>query len=167
MARKARPIELAESISQKIAESMGFEHLETAFEKEPTGLYLRIYLDKEGGINLNDCEAFHRAVQPRLEKIEYDFLEVCSAGVDRPIKTERDAQKAVGHEVEIKLFKPVEGQKAFVGTFLKLEDNMYVIDTASGEMRFHKKDVALASRTVDLSLLEDDTSSEEETQTNE
>ncbi|NLX82436.1 MAG: ribosome maturation factor RimP [Clostridiales bacterium] len=165
MARKERPIKLAEPISQQIADSMGFEHLETAFEKEPTGLYLRIYLDKEGGITLNDCEAFHRAVQPRLERIEYDFLEVCSAGIDRPIKTERDARKAVGQEVEIKLFKPIDGQKVFTGIFLKVEEDYYYIDTATGEMRFHTKDVALASRTVDLSVLEDELRNEEETET--
>lgn len=162
MSRRARPIDQAEAISSRTAEAMGFEHLETAFEKEPAGVYLRIYLDREGGISLSDCEAFHRAVQPMLEHIDYDFLEVCSAGVDRPIKTERDAQKAMGHEVEIKLFKPHLGSKTFVGTFLKLEDDMYHIKTADGEKSFHRKDIALACRTVDLSVLDEPVQTHEE-----
>lgn len=152
---KRRPIEQAEAITKKTAEAMGFEHLETAFEKEPAGVYLRIYLDRDGGISLTDCENYHRAVQPLLEHIDYDFLEVCSAGIDRPIKNERDAQKAMGHEVEIKLFKPLDGSKTYIGTFLKLEDDVYHISTPAGNRAFHKKDVALACRTVDLSVLDE------------
>ena len=160
--RKSRPIDQAEAISKKTAESMGFEHLETAFEKEAAGVYLRIYLDREGGISLTDCENYHRAVQPLLEHIDYDFLEVCSAGIDRPIKNERDAQKAVGHEVEIKLFKPVDGSKSYIGTFLKLEDDVYHINTPEGNREFHRKDVALACRTVDLSVLDEAAAEHEE-----
>lgn len=156
MAKKTRPTEVAEAISQKLADSMGFEHLETSFDKESAGVYLRIHLDKPGGINLNDCEAFHRAVQPLLEAIDYDFLEVCSAGIDRPIKNERDAQKALGSQVEIKLFKPQNGSKEFAGVFKGLEDSAYVLETPAGELRFPKKDVALARRLVDLSVLEED-----------
>ena len=155
MAKKTRPIEWAETISQKTAETMGFEHLETVFDKEPAGLYLRIYLDKPGGITLTDCETFHRAVQPLFEQVEYDFLEVCSAGIDRPIKNSRDAQKALGTEVEVKLFKPLDGKKEFIGTFVKLDEEAYYLQTDAGEMRFARKDVAVARRTVDLSVLEE------------
>lgn len=162
MAKKIRPIELAESLSSKLAEKMGFEHLETVFDKEPAGVYLRIHLDKPGGITLNDCEAFHRAVQPLMEQVEYDFLEVCSAGIDRPIKTGRDAQKALGQEVEIKLFKPSEGSKEHTGILQKYEDDVFYLETASGLKQFSRKDVALARRTVDLSILEEDNAGQEE-----
>ena len=155
MAKKTRPIEWAESISLKTAETLGFEHLETVFYKEPAGLYLRIHLDKPGGITLSDCETFHRAVQPLLEQVEYDFLEVCSAGIDRPIKNTRDAVKAIGTEVEVKLFKPLDGKKEFTGTFIKLDEDSYYLQTEDGEMCFVRKDVALARRTVDLSVLEE------------
>lgn len=155
MAKKQRPVELAESISLQLAEKMGFEHLETVFDKEPAGVYLRIHLDKAGGITLDDCEAFHRAVQPLVERIDYDFLEVCSAGLDRPIKTERDARKALGHEVEIKLFKPVDGSKEHTGILKDFDEGFFHLETASGLRQFPRKDIALARRTVDLSILDE------------
>lgn len=165
MAKKTRPIEYAESVSEKTAQSMGFEHLETVFDKEPAGTYLRIHLDKPGGITLDDCELFHKAVQPLLEKVDYDFLEVCSAGLDRPIKTERDAQKAMGQEVEVKLFKPHNGSKEFTGTLIKLEDDAYFIQTPQEELSFLRKDVALIRRTIDLSVLDEpQAQTQEETQ---
>ncbi|MDI9520305.1 MAG: ribosome maturation factor RimP [Bacillota bacterium] len=155
MAKKKRPITWAESVSRKLAEEMGFEHLETAFEKEPAGVYLRIYLDKPDGMTLDDCERFHRAVQPLVEEIDYDFLEVCSAGLDRPIKNSRDAQKALGQEIEVRLFKPLDGQKEFTGILASYEEKELTLKTPQGDKVFQKKDIALARRTVDLSILDE------------
>lgn len=151
---KQRPIERAEAVSRRLAEELGFEHLETAFEKEQAGVYLRIYLDKPEGVTLDDCERFHRAVQPLIEEIDYDFLEVCSAGLDRPIKNARDAQKAMGQEIEVRLFKPVEGRKEFVGTLTAYGTTELTLSTPAGEKVFRQKDIALARRTVDLSILD-------------
>ncbi|MGI6725175.1 MAG: ribosome maturation factor RimP [Christensenellales bacterium] len=162
MAKKTRPVEQAESISRTLAESMGYEHLETAFEKEATGMYLRVYLDKPGGVTLDDCEAFHRAVMPLFEKIDYDFLEVCSAGLDRPIKNERDAKKAAGQMVEVKLFRAREGRKEFTGVLQRLEADVWVVQTAQGEKRFLRKEVALMRRSVDLSMLDETGAQQEE-----
>lgn len=162
MAKKTRPVEQAESISRTLAESMGYEHLDTAFEKEATGMYLRVYLDKPGGITLDDCEAFHRAVMPLFEKIDYDFLEVCSAGLDRPIKNERDAKKAAGQMVEVKLFRAREGRKEFTGVLQRLEADIWVVQTAQGEKRFLRKEVALMRRSVDLSMLDETGAQQEE-----
>lgn len=162
MAKKTRPVEQAESISRTLAESMGYEHLDTAFEKEATGMYLRVYLDKPGGITLDDCEAFHRAVMPLFEKIDYDFLEVCSAGLDRPIKNERDAKKAAGQMVEVKLFRAREGRKEFTGVLQRLEADVWVVQTAQGEKRFLRKEVALMRRSVDLSMLDETGAQQEE-----
>ena len=86
---------------QRIAEEMGFELVEVALDKEPTGLYLRIYIDRPEGITLDDCEKYHRAVMPLVENFEYDFMEVSSPGVDRPLKTDRDFERNIGTEVEV------------------------------------------------------------------
>ena len=162
MAKKTRPVEQAKRISRMLAESMGYEHLETAFEKEATGMYLRVYLDKPGGITLDDCEAFHRAVMPLFEKIDYDFLEVCSAGLDRPIRNERDAEKAAGQMVEVKLFRAQDGRKEFTGILLRLDADAWVVQTAQGEKLFLRKEVALMRRSVDLSMLEETGTYQEE-----
>jgi len=162
MAKKGKPSQLAREISEQTALEMGVEHLETAFEKKAAGMYLRITLDKPGGITLNDCEAFHRAVQPRLENIDYDYLEVCSAGIDRPIRTPEDARKAKGKEVEIRLYKPLDGRKEYLGILEELNGEAYVISTAQGMVSLPVGNVALARRTVDLSVLEETANQQEE-----
>lgn len=152
----ARPKADAETIGKALAEELGYDLVETAFDKEPAGMYLRIYLDKPGGIRLSDCETFHRAVQPKLEHVDYDFLEVSSPGIDRPIKTEADVRKAIGAQVEVRLFKPMEGSKEYMGTLLGYEDKAFVVMTAAGEKRFAVKETALVKRTIDLSVLEEE-----------
>ena len=85
------------AICEKTAAKLGYELCDAAIEKEPTGRYLRIYIDveREGGVTLDDCEKYHRAVQPYLEDFDYDFLEVCSPGIDRPLKSKRDIEKSL------------------------------------------------------------------------
>lgn len=150
-----------QKICADLAAQMGYEIDETAFEKEATGLYLRIYVDKPAGITLDDCEQFHRAVQPKLERYDYDFLEVSSPGIDRPIKTLKDAERAKGKEVELRLFKPLEGQKQLIGVFLSLDENGYHLEIAGEERVFPKKMVAVVRCLVDLSALEKDSDTAE------
>ena len=154
MAKKERSIDHVTAISKQLADDMRLELVETAFEKEPAGIYLRIYLDKPGGISLDDCENYHRAVQPLVANEEYDFLEVCSPGIDRPIKTDRDVKKALGSEVEIRLYKPRDGQKEFKGVLLSFDEAGYHVRMSDREMLFPVRDVALARRFVDLGILE-------------
>jgi ribosome maturation factor RimP len=152
----ARPKLDAEMISLALAQELGYELVETAFDKESAGMYLRIYLDKPGGMSLSDCETFHRAVQPKLDHVDYDFLEVSSPGIDRPIRTEGDVRKALGAQVEIRLFKPFEGSREHAGTLLGYEDKAFIVMTAAGEKRFSAKETALVKRVVDISVLEEE-----------
>ncbi len=154
--------ESARLIGEKVAGQFGYELVEASMDKEPAGLYLRFFLDKPGGITLDDCERFHREVQPRLETIDYDFLEVCSPGIDRPIRTDWDARKALGEMVEIRLYKPENGRKAVTGIFRGLTEAGYLIQTPEGEALFPRKEVALARRVVDLSVLDDEMITEQE-----
>ena len=100
---------------QRLADELGYELVDVALDKEDSGKYLRIYIDKPEGIDLNDCEKYHRAIQPQLESYDYDFLEISSPGIDRPLKKDRDFERALGMEVELRLFKAVDGQKEFSG----------------------------------------------------
>ena len=133
---------------------MGYELIEAAYEKENTGMYLRFYLDKEGGISLDDCEAYHRALQPSLEPFDYDFMEVCSPGVDRPIKNQRDADRCLGMEIEVRLYKPVDGQKVYTGLFTGYQDGDITIRQGENERTFLKKEIAVARCTVDMDEVE-------------
>jgi ribosome maturation factor RimP len=117
-------------------------------------MYLRFYLDKEGGISLDDCEAYHRALQPRLEPVDYDFMEVCSPGVDRPIRNQKDADRCLGMEIEVRLYKPRDGQKAFTGTFTGYDAGDITIRQGENEITFLKKEIAVARCTVDMEEVE-------------
>ena len=154
--------EAAELLGEKIAENFGYELVGVSMDREPAGVYLRFFLHKPEGITLWDCERFHREVQPQLNAVDYEFLEVCSPGLDRPIKTERDAQRALGERVELRLYRALGGRKVYTGIFRGLSGSGYLIETDAGEMMFPGKDVAVARRVVDLSVLEDEAITEQE-----
>ncbi len=143
------------TICQRQAEQMGYELVDAGIEKEGAGRYLRIYLDKPEGISLTDCETYHRAIQPKLEQIDYDFLEVCSPGLDRPIKTERDFEKNKGKRVVVKLYKPLDGRKEYVGVLAGLVDGAVVLRADMGEISFERKSVSIVKPVVDVSGLLD------------
>ena len=139
----------------KIAADMGYELVDAAVEKEPTGKYLRFYIDRPEGISLDDCEAYHKAVRQLADTVDYDFMEVSSPGIDRPLKKDRGFERALGTEVEIKLFKAVDGVKVITGTLAGLEDGDIVLDTPEGEKRVARKAAALVKPIVDMSGVED------------
>ena len=146
----------------KIAEEMGFELVDVCIEKEPTGKYLRFYIDRPEGISLDDCEAYHKAVRALADHVDYDFMEVSSPGIDRPLKKDRDFERNLGAEIEIKLFKPVDGVKVITGTLAGLEDGEIVVETAEGEKRIPRKAAALVKPVVDMSGIEEVDLGEEE-----
>jgi ribosome maturation factor RimP len=132
------------TVCQTVTHTFGFELVDAGVEKEGAGRYLRIYIDKPGGVSLNDCEVFHRAVQPELEHIDYDFLEVSSPGVERPLKTERDFLRCAGKAVSVKLFQPVDGKKEYEGRLEGLEAGEVVVGVPGGQVfRFPQRAVAI------------------------
>lgn len=144
MAAKAMSVHEAEEIARKLAEKAGLELVEVELKKEPTGSYLRFYVDREDGISVDELETFHREVMPFVENVAYDFMEVSSPGVDRPLKTERDFERAEGMTVEVKTYKAINGAKQFIGDLVGLKDGMVTINAEGGEeLSFAKKDVAL------------------------
>ena len=143
-------------ICERLAQKLDYELCDAAMEKEPTGRYLRIYIDKEGGVTLDDCEKYHRAVQPSLESFDYDFLEVCSPGIDRPLKTERDIEKSLGLLVEARLYKPVEGRKSAQGLLREMNGDRVVLEAGEETLEFPRKAVAQVRLVPDLSALDEE-----------
>lgn len=144
------------AICEKMAQKLGYELCDAAIEKEPTGRYLRIYIDTEGGITLDDCEKYHRAVQPALENFDYDFLEVCSPGIDRPLKTKRDIEKSMGLLVEARLYKPVDGKKSVQGLLKAMDEESVVLSVGEETLEFPRKAVAQVRLVPDLSALDEE-----------
>lgn len=144
MPAKAMSVKQAEQIARKLADEMQMEFVDAELVKEPAGRFLRFYIEKPDGVALNDLEAFHRRILPLVERVDYDYMEVSSPGADRPLKTERDFEKARGTMVELKTYRAVNGTKQFTGELVGLEDGEVVVDTAAGErLRFPQKDVAV------------------------
>ncbi len=144
------------AICERHAARLGYELCDAAIEKEPTGRYLRIYIDKDGGITLDDCEAYHRAVQPSLEDFDYDFLEVCSPGIDRPLKSKRDVEKSIGLMVEVRLYKPVDGKKSAQGLLQAMDESAVRIQAGEETMEFPRSAVSQVRLVPDLSALEEE-----------
>ena len=157
MARKQTSGDRLRALCERLAGQMGYELVDAGFEKEPGGIYLRAYIDKEGGVSLDDCERFHRALQPLTADADYDFMEVCSPGIDRPLKTEKDILRNIGNRVEVRLYKAKNGRKTFEGTLKSMDKTDVVIGTDAGEeLSFSAGETAQVRLVPDLSGLDED-----------
>lgn len=112
-------IETVTALVKPVTDGLGFELVDVEFVREGSEWYLRIFIDKPGGITLEDCESVHRPVSDRLDETDpiaqAYMLEVSSPGVERPFKTPRDYEKAMGQQVQIRFYKPVDGSKTAEG----------------------------------------------------
>lgn len=152
---KAELTTVVEPKCRCLADELGFELVDVSLDREPTGKYLRIYIDKPEGITLDDCEKYHRAIQPQLESYDYDFLEVSSPGVDRPLKKDRDFERAIGLEVEVHLFKAVDGQKIFTGELTGFDRDEMILLVNGQEMRFGRRAASQVKPVVDMDGVQD------------
>ena len=151
---KAELTAVVEPRCRRLAEEQGLELVDVCLDKEGAGKYLRIYIDKPEGVSLDDCERYHRAIQPQLENYDYDFLELSSPGVDRPLKKDRDFERAIGQEVEVHLFKAVDGVKLITGNLADFSRDEIVLDTPAGEKRLSRRACALVKPVVDMEGVE-------------
>ena len=156
MARREGTDSLQPMLSQTAA-SFGYQLVDVELVKEGPGRYLRIYIDKPGGITLDDCETYHRTIQAKVEHVDYDFLEVCSPGVDRPLKTEADWTRALGGEIAVRLYRAEAGAKEHVGFLRTVEKDAVVLETAAGEVRLMRKAIAQAKPVVRFEDEEEET----------
>lgn len=119
MRRKEEIESYAENLFLPITQKHGFELVDVEYVKEAGSWYLRVYIDKEGGIAVDDCEVVSREADPILDTddcIEESYiLEVSSPGLGRPLKKDKDFARSIGEEVEVRLFRAVEGCKEYTG----------------------------------------------------
>ncbi len=151
---KVKPIEELENALQPIASEQELEIVEIEFKqgKEPA---LTVYIDKEGGVDLDACERFHRAIDPILDEVDPTFgspytLNVSSPGLDRPLKTDRDFQKCIGQKVEVKLFAPMQGKKLFEGTLKGFDGACVYVDDKGTELKIEKTKIAKICKAIDF-----------------
>lgn len=144
-----------EELITPILDRMNFELVDVEYVKEGGTWYLRAYIDKEGGITVNDCEAVAREMNEILDRedfVEDSYVfEVSSPGLGRPLKKEKDYVRSMGKEVEIRTYRAINREKEFYGILSAYDENTVTIKTEDEtEMTFEKSDIALIRLAFDF-----------------
>ena len=146
--------ELVAELAAPAVEAQGCELWDVEYVKEAGTWYLRLYLDKEGGVDILDCEAVSRAVEPLLDAADpiegsYTF-EVSSAGCERPLKRPSDFERCMGSPVSVRLYHSKEGSKEFAGTLTGYANGDVTVDIGGKPVTFSKQDIALVRLRVEF-----------------
>ncbi len=147
--------DLVRTLAQPIADEVGCELVDVEFVKEGGSWFLRIYIDKTGGVTLDDCEKVSKPLNDRIDELDpipnAYYLEVSSPGLERPLKTPRDFEKALGSHVEIRLFKAIDGVKRFDGILKSFDDNSVTLTIGSETAKvFPKEQIAKVKKVIDF-----------------
>ena len=138
--------DIVESFSKPIVEAHGCTLWDVEYVREGSERFLRLYIDKEGGVDITDCEAISRAADPVLDEadpIQDPYtLEVSSAGADRPLKKPEHFEAFMGAEVDVKFYKAVNGQKNCTGILAGYEDGNVTLEMGGEIVTFDKKEIA-------------------------
>ena len=132
---------------EPIIENLGYELYDVEYAKEGKNYFLRIFIDNEKGIDLNDCEKVNDALNEILDKENYIkeqyFLEISSPGIERVLRKDKHLEKNIGEEVNVKLFKKDEnGEKEYLGNLKEFNQNEIVIETEEQEVKIERKNIS-------------------------
>ncbi len=148
---KSKLQKTVEELAMPIIKGADCELVDIEYVKEGPNWYLRIYVDKDGGVTVDDCQRISEALSNALDDadpIEHSYiLEVSSPGVERPLKTQRDYEHFTGREIDIKLYSPIDGKKKYNGILMGLRDGVVTLNTPKGELHFQKEKIASARLT--------------------
>ena len=133
-------------LAEPVAAELGLEIWDVEYIREAGQWYLRVYIDKDGGVSINDCEAMSRTMDPLLDEAdpiqEAYVFEVSSAGVERELKRERDFARYMGALAEVKHYQPLNGAKSHVGKLAGYDNGAVTLNVNGEELYFEKAQVA-------------------------
>lgn len=146
--------DLVAGFAKPIVEAHGCQLWDVEYVREGSEYFLRLYLDKEGGVDITDCEAISRAVDPILDEKDpiqgsYHF-EVCSAGLERVLKRPADFERFLGSAVTVKLYRPRNGLKEISGVLRGYDDGRVTVEAGKETITFEKSEVALVRLRVEF-----------------
>ena len=146
--------ELTAELAAPVVSAQVCELWDLEYVKEAGTWYLRLYIDKEGGVSIDDCEAISRRVSDLLDEADpiegsYTF-EVSSAGAERPLKRPSDFERFMGSHITVRLYKTKDGRKEFSGTLAGYENGAVLLDTDGQTLRFEKAEIALVRLRVEF-----------------
>lgn len=143
-----------EALLAPIVERFGVEIYDIEYLKEGSGWYLRVYIDKPEGVNINDCENVSRALSDELDREDFIqdayILEVSSPGLGRALKKDKHLEKSLGEEVEIKTYKPIDKCKEFQGILKAYDNDTITIIINEEEKIFARAEIAIIRLALDF-----------------
>jgi len=143
-----------EELLLPMMEAHGFELVDVEYVKEGSNWYLRAYIDKPGGITIDDCEVISRSLSDELDAKDFItdsyILEVSSPGLSRPLKKDKDLERSIGKDVEIKTYKMVEGRKDFTGELKAYDKQTVTIVEEEKEVVLDRDNIALIRLAIDF-----------------
>ena len=116
MAKRSKVAQEAFELAEPVVTGLGFDLVDCSYVKEARGMVLTLYIDKKGGIGIDDCETVSRAVDPVIDEaasIDPDYFEVSSPGLTRPLETVKDYNRYAGEKIDVSLYQPLDGKKNF------------------------------------------------------
>ena len=146
--------ELVASLAEPVVQAQGCSLWDVEYVREGSDYFLRLYIDKEDGVDITDCEAISRAMDPILDEKDpipdsYHF-EVCSAGLERALKRPGDFERFMGSAITVKLYRPRNGLKEFPGILRGYEDGRVTVEAGKETITFEKSEVALVRLRVEF-----------------
>ncbi len=158
MSKRETYEERTEKLLLPIVQANQVEIYDVEYVKEGSDFYLRCYIDKEGGVNINDCEAVSRALSDELDREDFIeeayILEVSSPGLGRALKKDKHLEKSLLKDVDIRTYKPIEGSKEFTGKLKSFDKDTVTLEIASEsgiqDMVFNRKDIAAMKLALDF-----------------
>lgn len=147
MAAKGNTVQVVWELVEPYAKELGLELWDVRFEKEGANWYLRIFIDKEGGVSIDDCVDMSHAIDAPLDEadpIDKSYcLEVCSPGVERPLKRDEHFEKCIGEPVQVKLIRPLDGNREFKGILNSYENGTFelIVDDET-KLMINKKETS-------------------------
>lgn len=149
MSKKSVAQRVEEMVSPIVEES-NYELVDVEYIKEGQNWYLRLYIDKEGGITIEDCETISEKINHLLDETDIIpnsyFFEVSSPGLERPLKKDKEFEKYKGETVEVKVYNPINKKNTFEGELVGLIDGKVVINCNNERMEFGRQDISLVKR---------------------
>ena len=146
--------EQVEAFAKPVVEQHGCSLWDVEYVREGSERFLRLYIEKEGGVDISDCEAISRAVDPILDEkdpiAESYHFEVCSAGLERALKRPGDFERFMGSPITIKLYRPHNGLKEFPGILRGYEEGRVTVECGKETITFEKSQVALVRLRVEF-----------------
>ena len=148
--------DIARTLAEQALTPEGYEVVDVQFKSERGRWHLNIFIDKPGGVTLEDCEKATHLLDPLLDSEpdiagKHDYLIISSPGLDRPIKTDRDFQRNLGRLLDIKLFSPLDKKKEFTGTLESFDGQVIRLSTQSkGLLEIQRANIAKAVQHIDF-----------------